>query len=104
MKVNDETLRRDIGEFLRESRIFKSLTGAEFGALLGISQQQVSRYETGVCGVNIDMLNDMLNVLDKTWDDFLKVVINRNNNENNLDCLNENKDNSVNSCFFSNCI
>nr|WP_314264844.1 helix-turn-helix transcriptional regulator [uncultured Moellerella sp.] len=100
MKINDETLRRDIGEFLREARIFKSLTGAEFGALLGISQQQVSRYETGVCGVNIDMLNDMLNVLDKTWDDFLKIVVNRNNNVDNPGCLNENKDNSVSSCFF----
>ncbi len=100
MKINDETLRQDIGKFLRDARIVKSLTGAEFGALLGISQQQVSRYETGVCGVNIDMLNDMLNILDKTWNDFLNVVINRNKNENNAECLKVNKGNSVHSCLF----
>ncbi|MBO1929264.1 helix-turn-helix transcriptional regulator [Providencia rettgeri] len=37
----------DVGLFLRQARIDKSLTGYQLAKILKISQQQVSRYERG---------------------------------------------------------
>lgn len=38
------SLKFEIGNFIRHSRIKNGLTGARLGELLGVSQQQISRY------------------------------------------------------------
>lgn len=69
------SLRIDIGLFLRKSRINKSLTGLELGKLLNVSQQQISRYERGETGISIELLDLMLKALDKNWVGFFFSVI-----------------------------
>ncbi|MDK7758536.1 helix-turn-helix transcriptional regulator [Providencia rettgeri] len=70
-------LRRDIGLFLRQARIDKSLTGYQLAEILKISQQQVSRYERGETGINVEVLNTLLIVLEKNWlEFFFKVLVN----------------------------
>ena len=65
-------LRKNIGNFIRESRIRKSLTGAQ---LLDVSQQQISRYENGVTSINIETLDMILKLLDADWSEFYRKVL-----------------------------
>ncbi|QPE18043.1 helix-turn-helix transcriptional regulator [Providencia rettgeri] len=77
MIKTDALLRRDVGLFLRQARIDKSLTGFQLAKILKISQQQISRYERGETGINIETLNIFLNVLEKNWlEFFFKVLVN----------------------------
>ncbi|MEX5869146.1 helix-turn-helix domain-containing protein [Providencia hangzhouensis] len=73
-------LRRDVGLFLRQARIDKSLTGYQLAKILKISQQQVSRYERGETGINVEVLNTLLGVLERNWlEFFFKVLVNHSN-------------------------
>lgn len=65
----------ETSHFLKSARIEKSLTGTELGKLLNLSQQQISRYENGLCKISVDMLNNYLKVLDKDWSDYFYSVI-----------------------------
>lgn len=77
MTKKNALLRRDIGLFLRQARIDKSLTGYQLAEILKISQQQVSRYERGETGINVEVLNTLLIVLEKNWlEFFFKVLVN----------------------------
>lgn len=49
-----------IGEQIRFLRRKKGLSGSEFGALMGMSQQQISRYERGINYITVDILLLML--------------------------------------------
>lgn len=69
MKI-ENTLRKDIGFFIRRARQEKSLSASQLGDLIKISQQQISRYERGINIINIEMLNKILIALDKSWSDF----------------------------------
>ncbi|MGC6599870.1 helix-turn-helix domain-containing protein, partial [Escherichia coli] len=48
----------------------KSLTGAQLGELLDVSQQQISRYENGITSINIETLDMILKLLDADWSEF----------------------------------
>lgn len=50
------------------------MTGRQMAAQLNVSQQQVSRYENGVCSITVDTLIRMLVVLNVPLDEFLKKV------------------------------
>ncbi|MCX3071369.1 helix-turn-helix domain-containing protein [Providencia stuartii] len=58
MLINERTpnSRIYIGNKLKELRKKNGLTEKELGTYLGISQQQVSRYERGINCVNVDLL------------------------------------------------
>lgn len=45
-----------IGEKIKQLRKKKRLTGDELAKHIGVSQQQISRYEQGINCVNIDLL------------------------------------------------
>lgn len=45
-----------IGNKIKQLRKEKGLTGEELARCIGVSQQQVSRYEQGINCVNIDLL------------------------------------------------
>ncbi|HCT3783220.1 helix-turn-helix domain-containing protein [Proteus mirabilis] len=77
MTTNKELLRKEIGSFLKKARKNQSLTGHQLGKLMQISQQQISRYERGESGINIETLDVMLNILGKNWSEFFfSVMIN----------------------------
>lgn len=73
--AKNKNIREDIGTYLRDARISKSLTGFQLGKLIQISQQQISRYERGETNISFDTLDKMLTVLDKNWSDFFYSVI-----------------------------
>lgn len=50
------------------------MTGRKLANQLNVSQQQVSRYERGVCNITVDTLILILNVLNVSIDEFFKQV------------------------------
>ncbi|HFF8521776.1 TPA: helix-turn-helix domain-containing protein [Providencia rettgeri] len=74
MKVNNN-LRINIGDFIRKARKDKSLTAKELGNLVGVSQQQISRYELGITSMNFETLEVFIYVLDESWESFFHNVI-----------------------------
>lgn len=76
-KNNKQSMRLNkmIGQFIRESRSAKSLTGAEFGKLINVSQQQISRYENGVTSISVETLDTIFSALDINWSEFYRKVL-----------------------------
>ncbi|MEQ5317523.1 helix-turn-helix transcriptional regulator [Providencia vermicola] len=72
------------GFFLRKSRREKNLTGKQLAKLMRVSQQQISRYETGKTPLTLDQLHQLLSLLDKSWVDLILFIQNEKENENNL--------------------
>nr|WP_282553233.1 helix-turn-helix transcriptional regulator [Providencia rustigianii] len=50
------------------------MSGRELADLIDLSQQQVSRYECGVCNLTIDTLIIILNALDVSLSNFFNQV------------------------------
>ncbi|HEM7146932.1 TPA: helix-turn-helix transcriptional regulator [Providencia stuartii] len=79
VKQNDNrisvNLNKEIGRFIRQLRVSNSLSGKEFGRLVNLSQQQISRYENGVTCININTLNTLLVELNTDWSEFYKKVL-----------------------------
>lgn len=59
-----------IGKEIHKLRKERSMTGKELARLVNVSQQQISRYECGVCNLTIDTLIIILNALDVPLTDF----------------------------------
>lgn len=75
------TVTRAVGEQLRLLRLEKGLTGRDFGALLDLSQQQISRYECGRNYVTTDTLLLMLTQLGVPPESFFRHLTLRLKNE-----------------------
>lgn len=70
-KTQDSSkINQSAGEVLRLLRKRKKLTGAEFGRMTGLSQQQISRYERGINHLTLTMLIKMLIILDSSLEEF----------------------------------
>ncbi|HHR6130773.1 TPA: helix-turn-helix domain-containing protein [Providencia alcalifaciens] len=65
------------GYFIRKSRIRMGLTGAQLADLINMSQQQVSRYETGRSKLSLDQLDELLNVLGRSWSELIDFIENK---------------------------
>ncbi len=63
-------LSKIIGKQLRIIRKSQGLSGKIFGDMVGVSQQQISRYECGVCRLDVDILIHLLSELDISLDEF----------------------------------
>ncbi|HHR5902534.1 TPA: helix-turn-helix domain-containing protein [Providencia alcalifaciens] len=63
-----------VGAFLRKSRKEKNMTGKQLAKLIGISQQQISRYEMGITSITLEQLDHFLIILDKRWIDVIKYI------------------------------
>ncbi|MEQ4693156.1 helix-turn-helix domain-containing protein [Providencia manganoxydans] len=63
-----------IGKEIYRLRKIKSMTGAELASHIGISQQQLSRYECGVCNISASKLIQLLLTLDTSAESFFKNV------------------------------
>ena len=63
-----------VGAFLRRARKEKNITGIQLAKLMNMSQQQISRYETGITSITLDKLELFLITLDKRWIDVFKFL------------------------------
>lgn len=61
-----------IGSIIRRQRKLRGLTQKQLGQYLGVSFQQVQKYEKGVSKVNIERLQAIANILDLPLLDLLK--------------------------------
>ena len=74
-KVSSAQFNSTVGAFLRRRRVALNLSGNELGQALGLSQQQISRYEQGVTSMTLCRFNVFMTVLDFSWNDFFNEVI-----------------------------
>lgn len=59
---------------LRRKRL---LSGKQLGTLIGVSQQQISRYENGICEINLSTLCILLHYLNVSLESFFYFVSER---------------------------
>ncbi|MDH2379573.1 helix-turn-helix transcriptional regulator [Providencia rettgeri] len=59
MNYYDKSLNKKIGLYLRSLRKERGLTEKELGAILNLSQQQVSKYETGTVKITFQLIDDI---------------------------------------------
>ncbi|MFB9997014.1 helix-turn-helix domain-containing protein [Providencia rustigianii] len=62
------------GKFLRKARKEKNMTGKQLAKLMHVSQQQISRYETGRTSLTLEQLSQLLFFLDKSWGELIQVI------------------------------
>lgn len=85
-------INKEIGQYLRGIRKERNLTGEELAKRLNISQQQISRYETGKTKLTFEMMDTILLIFNKSWRDLFNHVIDRYDNER-LQCIIKNENN-----------
>ncbi|WP_272691104.1 helix-turn-helix domain-containing protein [Providencia sp. PROV116] len=69
--INLDVFNKNIGCFIKNKRKKMDITGKDLGIMLNVSQQQISRYENGITKITVTLLNDILIILETSWDEFL---------------------------------
>ncbi|EKK5378614.1 helix-turn-helix transcriptional regulator [Morganella morganii] len=81
MKSNQKLL-CDVGVLIRTLRKEKGMSGVDLGVAIGISQQQVSRYENAKSEISITTVFNILSVFNMTPTEFfIRLYENNNNSE-----------------------
>lgn len=75
MNYFSDDINKKIGLYLRGVRKEQNLTGGELAKILNISQQQISRYETGQTKLTFEMMDRILMTFNKSWRDLFNHVI-----------------------------
>lgn len=84
-----------VGKFIRRERKKKGLSGYDLSLLIGVSQQQISRYERGTCKLSMGMILFILNKLNVSLNELLifiheeaePMVSREVNNERSYPCM-----------------
>lgn len=63
-----------IGKFIRHERKREGLSGEDLSVLIGISQQQISRYERGECKITVELMLAILNKLHISPGEFSEFI------------------------------
>lgn len=74
LSTSKQHLVQAVGRQIYLTRRGCGLTGSQLAEKLGVSQQQVSRYERGVCRIDVDSLVYLLNQLNVPLDVFFHNV------------------------------
>lgn len=69
-----ERINIKIGAFLKKSRKNKNMAGRELAKLMHVSQQQISRYETGKTKLTLEQLNILLVLLGRSWCEIFHII------------------------------
>ncbi|MGJ5719048.1 helix-turn-helix domain-containing protein [Morganella sp. B601] len=73
--TGDKTrLSQNAGELIRNLRTIKGISGKEFGHIVGLSQQQVSRYETGRGRLTLELLWRFADAFDLTFWELIDML------------------------------
>lgn len=70
-KENFTKLNEEAGKYIRKLRLENGLTGSDLAKIIGVSQQQVSRYERGENNLSIADFAFILSVFDVNFLDFV---------------------------------
>ncbi|MGJ5666017.1 helix-turn-helix domain-containing protein [Morganella morganii] len=65
-----QMLLHNVGKLIRELRKEKKMSGVDLAAAIGISQQQISRYERGESDISITMFFNIILVFNMTPTEF----------------------------------
>lgn len=71
----NKKISRQVGKKIRNLREMYCMSGDEFGALLGISQQHQSRYENGVTNIHAETLYCLSYLFDVEPEYFLSDLL-----------------------------
>lgn len=63
--------------FLHRIRKRHHLSGKEMARLLNVSQQQISRYESGKTQLTLNLVSSYLKIFNIDWEDFINEVKNQ---------------------------
>ncbi|ELX8380776.1 helix-turn-helix domain-containing protein [Providencia vermicola] len=82
-----DEINKKIGAYIRRIRKEKNYSGYQLATMLNVSQQQVSRYETGQTKLTFEMVDGILLALNKTWKDLFNAVMDEHDNERIKDAI-----------------
>lgn len=71
---NMDLLNKCVGNAISILRNNQGMTGKQLGLAIGLSQQQISRYENGLSGITVDICYRITLVLQVTIDVFFSLV------------------------------
>lgn len=101
LKNNDNLLSISCGAVIRNIRKMNGLSGAQLAKQLGISQQQMSRYERGINKFTLDMLFNMTVILNVPIDQvFNEILLRFQNSGSNDDLVLKNKIKAIKMVHF----
>lgn len=86
-----DEINRKIGLYIRKIRKEKNLSGYQLATMLKVSQQQVSRYETGQTKLTFEIVDSILVVLNKSWRDLFNTVMDEHDNNRVNDAINKDR-------------
>lgn len=73
--TGDKTrLYKNAGDLIRNLRAIKGISGKEFGYIVGLSQQQISRYETGRGRLTLGLLWRFADAFDLTFWELIDML------------------------------
>src|SRR5690625_298336 len=79
--MNDKKLRTYIGSKIKELRIKRNITQRELGKKIGVKNNTISAYESGVISTDQDILFKLRDVLDVSIDEFFPSTEEEKTNE-----------------------
>ncbi|MBG5920250.1 MULTISPECIES: helix-turn-helix domain-containing protein [Providencia] len=77
--MDNRELNSIVSLYFKNLRKKNGMTGYQLAKKLGLSQQQLSRYETGKVNYNITLINQLMIELNGDWADFIAKTVNVNN-------------------------
>lgn len=71
---NTSPLSQNAGLLIKELRVSKGMSGEVLAGYVGISQQQVSRYECGATKLTLEQLQNITNVFNISIFEFMNML------------------------------
>ncbi|MEQ4692891.1 MULTISPECIES: helix-turn-helix domain-containing protein [Providencia] len=86
-----DEINKKIGLYIRKIRKENSLSGCQLAMMLNVSQQQVSRYETGQTKLTFEIVDNILTILNKSWRDLFNTVMDEHDNKRINEAINKDR-------------
>ncbi len=72
--TDEAQFNKDLGSLVRRMRILRGMPLTKLGPMVGVSSQQLQKYETGECGISIYRLEKLCCVFEILMSDFLNKI------------------------------
>ena len=101
IKKNNKNLDAFIGEKLKRRRLFLGMSQDKLASHLGITFQQIQKYEKGVNRISASMLYTMANILSVDLQYFVDGYFENKLENNNIENLHEKSDNKLKAISYA---